>query len=141
VAQPLGVLGSREKKWGWFWFGGSKAERSATICCVRGDLRCLLGSVDQPSFDGLAVEVSFLWCSRTSEPSIEFLLMMTPCSSIPSSTVTSRSMAELSAQVRETELTGNIEPREEGGSAVSSSEAEPWSSSSRSLIMPGLLSV
>ena len=67
-------------------------------------------------------------------------LMITPCSSISSSTETSRSMAELSAQERETGLTGNIEPREEGGSAVSSSEAEPWSSSSRSLIMPGLLS-
>ena len=67
-------------------------------------------------------------------------LMMTPCSSISSSTETSRSMAELSAQERETGLTGSMEPREDGGMAVSSSEAEPWSSSSRSLIMPGMLS-
>jgi len=98
------------------------------------------GRLDQPSFDGLAVEVNFLWCSRTSELSMLLRLMITPCSSISSSTETSRSMAELSAQERETGLTGNMEPREEGGNAVSSSEAEPWSSSSRSLIMPGLLS-
>ena len=80
----------------------------------------------QPCFDGLA--------------SILFLLMMTPCSLISSSTVTSKSMAEFSAQEREAGFTGNIGPREDGGIAVSSSEAEPWSSSSRSLIIPGLLS-
>lgn len=67
-----------------------------------------------------------------------FLLMMTPCSSISSSTAMSRSM--LSPQVRASPVTGSILPREDG-SVVSSSEAEPWSSSSsRSLIIPGMLS-
>jgi hypothetical protein len=94
----------------------------------------------QPSLDGLAVEAMFLWCALSLEPSMLFLLMITPCSSISSSTVTSKSIAELSAQAREALFTGNMGPREDGGMEVSSSEAEPWSSSSRSLIIPGLLS-
>jgi hypothetical protein len=116
----------------------SEEKQTSVACFIRGfgEIRGLF----QPSLDGLAVEAMFLWCALSSEPSMLFLLMITPCSSISSSTVTSKSIAELSAQVREAVFTGNMGPREDGGMEVSSSEAEPWSSSSRSLIIPGLLS-
>jgi hypothetical protein len=114
----------------------SEVKQARAAYFVRGFGRGLF----QPSLDGLAVEAMFLWCALSSEPSMLFLLMITPCSSISSSTATSKSIALLSAQVREAVFTGNMGPREDGGMEVSSSEAEPWSSSSRSLIIPGLLS-
>lgn len=147
MAQPFGPCSKRsfvELSWvvegddcGVSSARGSRAARGNSAAFFIREFGKIRG-LFQPSLDGLAVEAIFLLCSLSWEPSMLFLLMITPCSSISSSTVTSKSMAELSAQVREAVFTGNMGPREDGGMEVSSSEAEPWSSSSRSLIIPGL---